>query len=229
MTEKGQTPTHKRQKIHDSSRSMFAWVASMAAVVGLCGVVAWFVFQQAAFKIEVVGKKNETVKTLRDNNVAIKKLKDNVQVLETNAALRSARMNDSENALQVILDALPAEPNSLALGGSLQERLIKGINDLKLESLSVDPTSSGLASQSSSSSVSTTSGNVITFKLVVTSTDVNALNELLTRFERSIRVIDIDSLVLERSERQYSMTIEAHAYYEPAKIIELREEVKKPK
>lgn len=225
MSEKGQMPTHKRQKIQDSTRTMFIWVASMAAVVGLCSVVAWFVFEQAAFKIKVVSKKNDTVKTLRSNNDAVQKLKENIRVLETNAALGSAKMNDGENALQVVLDALPAEPNTLALGGSLQERLVKGINGLRLESLSVEPTSSGLTTGQTSK---TGSGSSIAFTLTVTSTDVNALNEMLARFERSIRIIDIDNLTLERSERQYTMAIKAHAYYEPARVIELEEKVVKP-
>ena len=229
MSDSGQMQTHKRQKIQDSSHSMFIWIASMAVVVGFCGVVAWFVFEQAAFKIKVVGKKNETVKTLRANNEAVQKLKENIRVLETNAALGSAKMNEGENALQVVLDALPAEPNALALGGSLQERLIKGINGLRLESLSVDPTSVGLTSGSTSESTkSASSSNTITFSLRVSSSDVNALSEMLTRFERSIRVIDIDSLVLERSEQLYTMTIKAHAYYEPAKIIQLEDKVVKP-
>lgn len=228
MPEKAQLSTHKRQKIHDSSRSMFVWVAAMAAVVGLCGVVAWFVFHQAGFKIKVVNEKDKTVKILRDNNAAIPALRDNIRVLETNSALRSARASSEQNALQVIIDALPAEPNSLALGGSLQERLIGGISGLTLESLVVDPTSSTLTSGDEVSSDTAATSGTINFKVTVSSSDVNALNEMLTRFEESIRVIDIDNLTLERSDKSYTLTIQAHAYYEPSKVIELQDKVVKP-
>ncbi len=221
-----QVATHKRQKIQDSSRMMFIWVAGMAAVVGFCGVVAWFVFQQAAFKIKVVGEKNHTVKTLRNNNSAVTPLRENIQVLETNSALKASRANDEQNALQVVLDALPSEPNALALGGSLQEYLIKGVSGLTLESLTVDPTSTSLTTGSTATTQA--AGNSISFRLIVSSPDANALKEMLTRFERSIRVIDIDSLSLERSDRLYTLTLQAHAYYEPAKVIELREKVVKP-
>lgn len=230
--EKAQVSTQKRQKIQDSSRTMFIWVAGMSAVVGFCGVVAWFVFQQAAFKIKVVNEKNTTVKTLRANNTAVSTLEDNIRVLETNGPLRVSRANEDQNAVQVILDALPADANSLALGGSLQERLIKGVPNLTLESLSVDPTSTSLVSGETASNTPTdgtsTSENKITFKLVVNSPDPNALKEMLSRFERSIRVIDIDNLTLDRTEKLYTLTLQAHAYYEPARVIELHEKVVKP-
>jgi hypothetical protein len=228
MPDKSQV-THKRQKIQESSRTMFMWVAGMAAVVGFCGVVAWFVFQQAAFKIKVVDQKNDTVKTLRDNNAAIPDLKDNIRVLETNTALNLAKANDEQNALQVVLDALPADANALALGGSLQEHLVKDVPNLTLETLTVQPTSSSLTvSERNTRKKDKETANKINFRLTVSSPDANAIKTMLDRFERSIRVIDIDSLSLERSERLYTMTIEAHAYYEPAKVIELQEKVVKP-
>ncbi len=226
--EKPVAETHKRQKIQDSNQTMFLWVAGMAAVVGLFGVVAWFLFQQVFFKAEVVGLKNDTVKTLKANNEAATQLRDNLRAYETNSALRASRVNDSQNALSVIIDALPSTANSSALGASLQERLIAGVPNLTLESLTVSPTGPSLTAPASSSG-STTSANTIQFNLVASSSDPNSLKEMLTRFEHSIRVIDIDNLSLERSDRLYTMTIQAHAYYEPAKVIELREEVKKPK
>lgn len=231
MPEKAKIETHKRQKIEDSSRTMFMWVAGMAAVVGLFGVISWFVFQQAIFKSSVVGKKNETVTTLRQNNEAASQLRDNLRAFEANAALRSARINDTQNALSVIIDALPSSANSLALGASLQERLIKGVPNLTLEALTVSPTGpslSGDAATTVSDPSAATGSNIISFRVVVVSTDPNSLKEVLGRFERSIRVIDIDSLGLERSDRDYTMTIDAHAYYEPAKVIELQEKVTTP-
>lgn len=219
---------HKRQKIQDSNRAMFAWIAGMSVVVGLCGVVAWFVFKQAFFKLEVVALKNETVKTLKDNNVAAGQLRDNLRAFETNTALRSSRANEAQNSLSVIIDALPSSPNALALGASLQERLVKDIPGLNLESLSVDPTSSSLTESDSSSDESSSSGNTVSFRMVVTADDPNKLKDLLERFERSIRVIDIDTLGLERTEKLYTLTIRAHAYYEPAMIIQLEDKVKKP-
>lgn len=216
------TAIRKRQKIQDSNKAMFGWVAGMSAVVGLCLVVSWFLWQQITFKQELISKKNETVATLEKNNEAIPDLRDTLRVYETNRALNSAKANDNDKALQVVLDALPAEANSLALGASLQKSLADGISGLNIESLSVEP--SAEETQRKSSSRSSRSTNQVDFRMIVTSSNVNSLRELLQRFERSIRVIDIDDLRLERSENRYTLTISAHAYYEPARIIELEEE-----
>jgi hypothetical protein len=69
--------------------------------------------------------------------------------------------------------------------------------------------------------------NKITFRLVV-SGDANSLKQLLDRFEHSIRVIDITNLSLEQSNDKLTMSIEAGAFYEPARVIELKDKVVKP-
>lgn len=214
------TAIRKRQKIQDSNKAMFAWVAGMSAVVGLCLVLSWFLWEQITFKQEVISAKNKTVNVLKDNNRAIPELRDTLRVYETNLALNSAKANEDDKALQVILDALPAEGNSLALGASLQEKLADGINGLNIETLSVEPVAEESSSQVRSRTATT---NQVNFRLEVTSSNVNSLRDLLQRFERSIRVIDIDSLKLDRSENSYTLTITAHAYYEPARVIELKE------
>lgn len=214
------TAIRKRQKIQDSNKAMFAWVAGMSAVVGLCLVLSWFLWEQITFKQEVINAKNQTVKVLKDNNQAIPELRDTLRVYETNSALNSVKANEDDKALQVILDALPAEGNSLALGASLQEKLADGINGLNVETLSVEPAPEEV---SDVSGVADEGGSQVNFRLEVTSSNVNSLRDLLQRFERSIRVIDIDNLQLDRSENNYTLTITAHAYYEPARVIELKE------
>lgn len=227
------TAIRKRQKIQDSNKAMFFWVAGMSVVVGFCLVVSWFLWQQIAFKNKVIDAKNDTVKTLRANNEAVPLLRDNIRVLETNRALNSAKAKNEDKALQVILDALPSEANSLALGASLQNSLADDISGLNIEVLSVSPSQEEMSEDASSLAASfvdesAVGGNAISFRMVVSSRNVNSLRDLLQRFEHSIRVIDISNLNLERSENSYTMTIDGHAYYEPARVIEMRKEVVKP-
>lgn len=137
--------------------------------------------------------------------------------------------------MQVVLDALPADANSSALGSSLQEKLLND-SGLTIESLNVDPVV-GVESQSSdsvqdaSSSDSTdSSANQITFRFSV-STDVNnasALKSLLQRLEASIRAIDISTLTVETQGNRLVLTVEGRAFYEPAKTVELKEKTVKP-
>ena len=211
----------KRKAIADSSRTMFMWVAVMSAVVGMCVVVSIFLAQQIFFKLEVVGKMSETLGTLRDNNSVVDALAKDVIVLESNAALNSSKANSDEKALQVILDALPADRNALALGSSLQQSLLSGIDGLTVESLSIDR-SSGQQSVNGSDTV-------IPIQLQVSATSANSIKDMLIKLERSIRVIDIDSFVLERSDASYQATISAHAYYQPAKTVQLTEKTITPR
>jgi hypothetical protein len=62
----------------------------------------------------------------------------------------------------------------------------------------------------------------------VSASNPNALRELLQRFERSIRVIEIDRMTIERTDSKVAMKISAHAYYSPAKTIELKKKDIKP-
>lgn len=208
-----QTAVHKRQKIQASNKMMFMWVSGASVVVGFAVVISWFLWQQIDFKMKVVDRKEQTVDVLKANNEAVVNLREDIRVLQTNSALDSARTGADENPVQVVLDALPADDNSLALGASLQKNLLAGISGINLEGLSVDSAGS-----------SRTGDNTIGFSLTVKSADPNKLKQLLDRFEKSIRVIDVDSIKVDRSTTGYTMTIAAHAYYEPEKIIMLEQE-----
>ena len=207
----------KRRAIADSSRTMFLWVAGMSAVVGMCVVIAVFLGQQIMFKAEVVGKMTTTLNTLKDNNKVASDLVSNVVVLETDPGLNAVKAKPEDKALQVVLDALPADRNSLALGASLQDNLLVNIDGLTIESLTVDVGGSG----DSTMGIVQFGDSTIPIKIQVSATNANAIKEMLLRLERSIRIIDIDGLTLERSDTSYQASITAKAYYQPAKQVQL--------
>ncbi|NCU38864.1 hypothetical protein EOL96_07490 [Candidatus Saccharibacteria bacterium] len=210
-----QTAVHKRQKIQDSNKTMFLWIAGASVAVGFAAVLCWFLWQQTMFKMQVAAAKEDTANVLKANNKAIVELREDILILQKNPALLSSRTSTEENAVQVVLDALPADPNPLALGASLQEKILedKELDGLKLESLKVD----------SMDEEDAESGGQITFNLSVSASDPNTLTKLLARFERSIRVINIETLRVNRSTGNYQMSIKAYAYYEPEKTLTLEE------
>lgn len=206
----------KRQVIANSNRTMFMWIAAMSAVVGICAVVGYFLVQQILFKTKVANELDTTASILHENNSNAQALIDNVRVYETNEALNSVKSQPEEKALQVVLDALPADANTLALGASLQQKLLVGIDGITVDSLSVSPIdAAGIEGQ-------------LPFTLTVRSSDANALKDLLRKFERSIRIIDIDTFSLEKGDKDYTMSIQAHAYYQSAKVIEHTYKVVRP-
>jgi hypothetical protein len=224
----------KRQQIANANRMMFTWVAVVSAVVGIALVVSIFLLQKAWFNEKILGEKSKTASTLVHNNEVIGKLKDEIRVLNTNEDLKSSMAPGESEPIQAVLDALPSEANSSAFGSSLQEKFL---NDpaLTIESLNVDPVA-GVESQSdsnvqdASADTTATGDNQITFRFSV-STDVNnasALKNLLQRLERSIRAIDLTALTVETQGTKLVLTVDGHAFYEPAKTVELKDKTVKP-
>lgn len=230
-----ETALRKRQQIANANRMMFIWVAAVSAVVGVAIVGSVFLFQKSSFNERVLSMKSKTASTLRANNRAVTELENQVRVLNTNQALKDSMAPNQNQPIRVVLDALPADANSSALGSSLQEKFL---NDpaLQIESLSVDPVA-GVESQSSdnvenaASSADVAVGtNEILFRFSV-SADINngsALKSLLQKLERSIRAIDVTSLKIETQGNRLLLVVEGRAYYEPAKTVELKDKTVKP-
>jgi len=225
------TAFRKRTQISKANRTMFLWVAGASALVAFAVVGSIFLGQKLIFNEKVLIEKNKTVSTLNANNAAVSELETNVRVLDTNESLLKAHAKDTDQAVQVILDALPADANSLALGASLQNKLLAGIPGLTIESLQVDPVV-GIESLTADETVvsgteAADTANQITFRFSV-SGNQDALRQALTNLERSIRTVDILSLQIENQGSGQLMTVIARAYYEPTKNVVLYDKVVKP-
>ena len=216
----------KRQQIYKSGRTMFAWVAGASVIAGFAVVVAGFLIQRIVFESKVVVEKQNTVNTLQANNKAVDKLRDEIRVLNTNAALSSVKLNDNEEPLRVILDALPADNNALALGASVQS-LVARTADVKLESFQVGE---DVATSDDTAKLGSSVKGVqqIPFTMSISAANPDALRDVLKNLEKSIRVIDIDAMTIEQGDSRVVMTVNGHGYYLPAKTIQLTKKEVKP-
>lgn len=215
----------KRTQIAKANRAMFLWIAAASAIVGVAVVVSLFFAQKLIYNEKVLAEKQTTVSTLAHNNKVVADLENEIRALDANEALASAKANETDQALQVILDALPYDANSLALGASLQSKLLAGIPDLTIESLQVDPVAG--VETLIDGSVLASGENAITFQFVVSGTDV-ALKQVLQNLERSIRTIHVVSTKIETQSKGPVMTVQARAFYEPSKEIQLVDKVVRP-
>lgn len=226
----------KRTQIAKANRMMFIWVAIVSVVVGFGVVGSIFLVQKLFFNEKVIAAKEKTVSVLRDNNSNITELQSQVRVLDSNEALASVKLKPEDQAIQVILDALPSEVNSDALGASLQYKLLAGIDGLTIQALQVDPVvgveqlsedgaEPAVVDEGADTSVS---ANQISFRFSVSSASPDALKTALQRLERSIRAIKVLSVKIENQGDVQLMTIEGRAFYEPARVVELKESVVKP-
>lgn len=222
----------KRTQIAKANRTMFLWVAAVSALVGFALVGSLFLIQKAVFNEKVLSEKDKTVSILKNNNANVSELESQVRILDNNQALIDSKAKPDDQAIQVILDALPSEANSLALGASLQNKLLANIDGLTIDSLQVDPVI-GVESLSidptvQDASVASASGQTeITFRFAVSGSEAT-LKEVLSRLERSIRAIDIISLRIENQGTKRVLNVQARAFYEPTRIVELKDKTVKP-
>lgn len=222
----------KRTQISQASRTMFIWIAIASALIGTAGVVSVFLVQKLIYQEKVLSAKQTTVSTLDHNLSIVGDLKNEVRALDANSALMSVKANDNDQALQVVLDALPSDANSLALGSSLQNKLLAGIQgDYTLKSLQVTPVD-GVEANTGSTTVNASgsggSGNQINFSFSVEG-DQNALRQVLQNLQRSIRTIVVTRLSIDTQAGKLTMVVEGHAFYQPAKTVQLTEQPVKAK
>lgn len=224
------TALRKRSQIAKANRTMFIWVAVASALVSFAAITSIFLGQKLLFNEKVLIEKNKTVSMLNANNKVVPDLETQVRVLDTNTDLAKAKANESDQAIQVILDALPSDANSLAFGASLQNKLLAGIPGLTLDSLQVDPVQ-GIETITDDSTVDASATgatqNHITFTFSVSGTQ-DTLIQVLTNLERSIRIIDITHLTIENQGAQQVLTVQGRAFYEPTKTVSLYDKVVKP-
>lgn len=229
MRNKGGVALRKRTQIAIANRTMFVWVAGVSVLVGFALVIGIFLVQMLIFNEKILAEKSHTVETLRDNIKNIDTLSSQVRALDANANLISSKANPDDETLQVVLDALPSVANSPALGASIQQKLLGGIDNISIDSLQPDLvvgieslTNNSIENASAASSADKQSE--ITFRFSVTG-DYEALEQVLLNLEKSIRTIDVISMTIQSNNGRCSLSVQGRAYYEPERIVELKDKL----
>lgn len=221
----GEAPTlRKRQQIQKVGKNMFIWVAGASVILGICAVLSISLFERMTYRQSVIDAKNKTAKTLENNIATAKELKKEVKVLNTNQSLLSTPRLDDTEPITVILDALPSNANSSALGASLQQNLLN-LDGVTIEALTVNPIP-GVEDVGEDTSASDTAGeNEITFQFTVSiaSDQVSVLQEMLRKLEKSIRTINLVSVNIEQQGSKVTLSAEGKAYYQPAESVQLKD------
>jgi hypothetical protein len=216
----------KRTQIAKANRTMFIWIAIASALIGSALVVSIFMAQKLFYNEKVLAEKQTTVSTLDHNNSVVSQLQEEIRVLDTNVALSTIKASESDQAIQVILDALPSEANSFAFGASLQNKLLAGVDGLTLDTLQVDPVV-GVETLTGDDTtvvapIGTEDPNQITFQFTVRGSQ-DTFRQVLRNLERSIRTVEVMSVRIEIQSSGPQMTVQGRVFYEPAKSIELKD------
>jgi len=232
MDNKQSTSLRKRQQINRANKMMFLWIAGISAVVGIAIVLAVFLVQKIIFGEKVIAAKNDTVSVLTQNLKNVDALRDNIRVLNTNEALGKVKLNDSDQAVQSVLDALPAVGNPTALASSLQTKLLTGVPGITIETINVDSTDDASAGTDAVPTVASMDASAsqigFSFSVSASSNGNDALHQLLQQIERSIRPFNVTNIDVEGQGGKVVMTVSGVSYYEPAQTIQLTQKVVKP-
>lgn len=227
MPASANTALRKRQQIAQANRVMFGWVVGASAIVAIAAVLSVTLFNKMLFNQKVIDAQAKTASVLQQNKEAVdpnseSNLFTEALVLNTNKLLLDKRVDkDTDKPIQVILDALPAERNSSSLGASLQNILLN-VDGVTIETLTV-----GNGSEEEGS-VDSINGTTINFSFTAKSSNINDLFTVLSKLEKSIRPIKVQSYDIQVSETDVSLTVKAQSYYQPAVSIDLGTKSIKP-
>ena len=210
------TGIKKRQQISDTRKQVFIWVAAASAVVMVCLVIGFNLYQRIAYQTKVNSELAKTTKTLDNDVQAIDSVIENVNALKSNKKLNLTNLkSDDSTVFQVVIDALPTEDDSVALSASLQDRILAQagvtIDQISVESTSTTTTDDDEDS-SSSSSIDFPTAQPITFRFTIIGS-YDAITDALKDIERSIRPIIINQLSIEGSDDRLEATVQATTYY----------------
>ncbi|HSW80490.1 MAG TPA: type 4a pilus biogenesis protein PilO [Candidatus Saccharimonadales bacterium] len=216
----------KRLMIDKTNARIVIITAVAAFIVVFTLVAAKALISQAAYQNKVINK----------NKTAKQQLKDDIQATNSLVTSYQAFVSTSQNALggnptgnggqdgdnaTIVLDALPSEYDFPALATSL-EKLIVG---QRVQIASITGTDDEIA-QSGAKASAKPAPVPMPFQVSVTGTYQN-LQSLVGALNKSIRPFKINTLQISGDQKSMNMTISAETYYQPAKSLNITEQVVK--
>lgn len=224
------TGVKKRQQIQQANKAVFIWVAFAGIVVTIAVVLSQFMIKQLLFNLEVIGQQTKTNSTLIQNAEAYTPLRTEVSKLISNKELTELRVNkgsNGDNALQVIIDAMPTSDDRLGLAASVQQSILNK-SGVRIEQLNF-PESAVLAPVSATTSATAPVYGVsevsFTFKA---NGSYEQLKKMLDDIHLSIRPISVVAIKLSGESSNMTAEIQAKTYYAIPPTTDLKKETKKP-
>ncbi len=218
MDQKSLTGVRKRQQITNANKQVMIWVASAAAIITICAMVSFNLVQHILYQSKVIGEKNKTEKTIKDSVAAVPGLKNNINALQTNSNLLALKADSADSAFNVVIDALPTEDDSTALGSSLQNKILLN-SGVVLSAFTTTSSTTAQSSSTTSSSAKTASKSVsapaaqtLLFSFTIDG-NYDAIQQALKDIEKTIRPIIITSIKIQGTDDKLKAVVSATTYY----------------
>jgi hypothetical protein len=209
--------------IKDNSAMVLA-VGITAFLVIFSLVAANSLLKQSSYQSRVINKKKQTLKQIKTSALEIEKLQASYQVfadadenvLKGNAGGNGDR--DGENP-RLVLDALPSKYDFPALATSLDKLFGQyGIEE-------ITGTDDEVA-QSASEASSSPQPVEMPFSITMNSS-ANASKEILQKFERSIRPVQIQKITFNSTGGEVKIIVDGKTFFQPQKKFDVRMETVK--
>lgn len=220
LQEQKLTGLKKRQQIEQASRVMFIWVAVASVSVSFFLVVTQFMYQKWSYNNRVFTAKIKADDTIKKNITNAKALQDNVNALVGNPDLAAVKNDPNDPNTKIVLDALPSTLDTTALATSLQKAILNR-SGVTIEN--IDPGASAVLN------VSTIAQPIPTehkFTIIISGT-YDRIHNAIIDLGKSIRPMKVTSISLSGSDTAMRATIECVTYYQPAKTINVKQQVVK--
>lgn len=228
------TGMKKREQIIHTNKMVFLWVAAAAVAVTIAIVLSQFLVRQFMFNGKIISALNTSNATLEQNIDKYDDLKREVVKLLANQRLNDLRINKDaggDNALQVVIDAMPTSDDRLALAAALQQSILSR-SGVQIDNLTF--TDASAATDPAAGAVTTPATTAVrndavevpfTFKAIGT---YDQLKKMFADMQLSIRPISVTSVKLSGEGSAMNAEIQASTYYAVPKTTDLKKQEIKP-
>ncbi len=213
-------PLRKYEKIQSVHNNMMT-VASICLFITVANIVPMIkIIKKISYNNELISKKEKAKSNLNKNLSTLRVLSDEINVLKTNKMLllKNNRINEKQNPVRVIADALPDRANSVALGSSLRSKIL--VNGAAIKSMSIVADEEEMDEEIPYKEISYNKNShdsvagVMPFNIELIGNKEKLMNSLLS-LERTIRPMHITSIELKgSSDNELVISMNGQTYFQ---------------
>lgn len=211
----------KRVAISKANAQVVATVGIAAFLTVFSLVASHALWVQNAYLAKVTKLQDKANKQLQANLKASDNLADRYQSFTSTSKNvlggdpKGSGDNDGDNA-KIVLDALPSSYDFPALATSIQ----KILSDNNLHVSSITGTDDEIAQQAAAASPDP-QPVPMNFSFSVDNVSYDAIQNLMTVLQHSIRPIQVDSMSLAGAADDMTVTVSAHTFFQPPKTVNI--------
>lgn len=231
----GEAPT-KRLAITKANTQMIAVLGVASFITVFCLVASFSIWGTTRYQVKVIAASQNAKNQLNNDISSYNTLVNSYEKFDspqtnvlggsisgnTTGTSNGNQFNNSGDNAKIVLDALPSTYDFPALTTSIETILDNGGFDIgNITGTDNQMTEEGNNSAADPQTVA------MPFEFNVINTNYTAIGQLLNTLNESIRPIQISTIDIEGSGSQMTLTLNAQTYYQPAKTLNITNQVVK--